>query len=423
LEAVALEMGYRDQVELLREWNEFTRLADESSPALRAQGQLASLETRRREALEQARVLLERFGGGPPEPANLEQIAAVIRRLAMLRQRMAELEKNWAWIDEEKRVAEAAAAGLKERAQRLLEAAGLAYDPDHSWTEHARELAERVKGRARYATLTEELIPRATSRLMDPEGAAELRHQLALIEAAGPDAGATSGRTPIEVEAESRRCRETLDEIQKRHSDLRLQVEEIWRRHHLEHPERMGQLERIEQALARARRFKHAVELARDTIHTVARETHRRWAEYLNQRVGQLLVSLGTRVEQLRFGDDLDFSIKLFDGQQVARGKADQQLSSGARDQLYLAVRLAISELLSRGRSPLPLLLDDVFATSDDERARGGMRLLIEHFSREHQIVLVTCHRKRYEALAALEPELYAERVRWLDTRSAGVAR
>src|SRR6185369_7843238 len=121
-----------------------------------------------------------------------------------------------------------------------------------------------------------------------------------------------------------------------------------------------------------------------------------------------------------RFGDDLDFSVRLVGGQQLARGKADQQLSAGARDQLYLAVRLAVSEFLSRGQTPLPLLLDDVFVSSDDERARAGMRLLIERFAPVHQVVLLTCHRRRFEALAELDRDLYSGRVQWLDARSIG---
>jgi uncharacterized protein YhaN len=98
------------------------------------------------------------------------------------------------------------------------------------------------------------------------------------------------------------------------------------------------------------------------------------------------------------------------------------QLSAGARDQLHLAVRLAVAEYLSRGRVTLPLLMDDPFATSDDDRARAGMKLLLEHFSQRHQIIVVTCHRKRCESLAALDPELYAQRVTWLNLHSASVA-
>ena len=65
----------------------------------------------------------------------------------------------------------------------------------------------------------------------------------------------------------------------------------------------------------------------------------------------------------------------------------------------------------------MPLLLDDVFATSDDERARAGMRTLIERVE-GHQIVLTTCHRQRYERLKELDPELYARRVQFLDLSS-----
>ena len=96
-------------------------------------------------------------------------------------------------------------------------------------------------------------------------------------------------------------------------------------------------------------------------------------------------------------------------------------MSDGARDQMYLAVRLAISEYLSRGREPLPLLLDDVFATSDDDRLRRGMRALVEGFGAGHQVVLVTCHRGRHEDLKRLEPEMFRERVQWVELHPVSI--
>jgi DNA repair exonuclease SbcCD ATPase subunit len=425
---LAFQMGCRDQVDLLREWSEYARLMGESAPALRAQERLAALEVRRKQAAESATALLGPLGGAAAEPGELERVAQAIRQSLTLRQRLAEIEAGWSWMDDERRVAEATAAGLKERAVRILQDAGLSYDPARPWADHAKELAERVQAQARHVLLAGELVPDAERRVLPADKVAELENQLALIEAERPAGSAGQAtvpvagapvRTPLEIEAENRRLREALDALQKRRTELRLEVEEVWRRYHQEHPEKTAQRQRIEQALLRARRFKAAVELARDTLQSVATETHRRWAEYLNQRVTQLLAAFGTRVEQLRFGDDLDFSVKLANGQQASRGKADLQLSAGAKDQLYLAVRLGISEYLSRGQSPLPLLLDDPFATSDDERARAGMRLLIEHFAPLHQIMVLTCHRKRYEALAELDPALYRERVQWLDLGTA----
>jgi len=121
----------------------------------------------------------------------------------------------------------------------------------------------------------------------------------------------------------------------------------------------------------RARRFKAAVELARDTIQSVATETHRRWAEFLNQRVTQLLAAFGTRVEQLRFGDDLDFSVS---SPTDSKPRAARRTSScrPGRGTTLPGGTTRHQRVPVRGQSPLPLLLDDPFATSDDERARPG---------------------------------------------------
>ena len=49
LAEIAKRMRYRGQVDLLREWNEYARMLDESSPAVRAQDRLLVLEAERRE--------------------------------------------------------------------------------------------------------------------------------------------------------------------------------------------------------------------------------------------------------------------------------------------------------------------------------------------------------------------------------------
>ncbi len=425
---LANRMGFRSLVDLLREWSEYDRIMADSAPALRAQERLAALEARRKAAAAAATELLARFGGGAAQPDELERVAQAIRRAIGLRQRMGDLEAGWSWMDDERRVAEATVSGLRERAARILQSAGLAYDPARPWEDHARELAERMAGRARHAMLAGELIPQAERRVLPFGKRAELETQLEMLDAEAPDPASVAPAeglpdSPLEIEAEGRRMRETLDALQKRRTELRLAVEEVARRHHQEHPEKSAQLERVVAALARARRFKAAIELARATLQQVATDTHRRWAEFLNERIQTVLDAFGTGIEQLRFGDDLDFSVRLPGGQQVSRGKADLHLSAGARDQLYLAARIAISEYLSRGRPPLPLLLDDPFATSDDARARAGMRLLMEQFSPHHQIVILTCHRGRHQALSELDPELYRERVQWLELRSGAVAR
>ena len=433
LTELSSRFGYRDPVELTREWGEYARLAEEFGSMLRPEEHLETLQQRRLKALSEVRSILDRVGGGEPDPGRLESVAGGIRRYHEVHRRLADLERGWSWIDEEKRVAEALANGLKERATTMLRTAGLTFDPSRTWAEHFAELATRGKDRTRYTTLTEQLVPQAVAQLRPESEIDALRAQLSMIEAeeskraatedAGQAEGRPAGRSAFEIDQEREALQTELDRLRGRENELRLQIEQTWRRYHAEQPEKVSQRERLTVALARAQRFKKSVELARDTIQKVALETHRRWADHLNQRVTDVLRSIGTKVTEMRFGEDLDFSVRTWNGEALTpRGKAVLQLSSGARDQLHLAVRLAISEYLSRGRVAMPLLMDDPFATSDDERARAGMKLLLEHFSKRHQIVVATCHRKRCEALAALDPELYAQRVTWLNLHSAGVA-
>ena len=66
-------------------------------------------------------------------------------------------------------------------------------------------------------------------------------------------------------------------------------------------------------------------------------------------------------------------------------------MSSGARDQLYLALRLAVCQVLT-GAKEAPLILDDPFLTSDDARTARGIALLKE-LGRERQIILLTCRK------------------------------
>ncbi len=421
VDALAHTLGLRDGTELMRTWNEHVGLIDEGGPLRRTQDELDRLEQRRRAQLDEVRALLAPCGGGPADPSHLERVGAGIRHLAAVRQRLEELDRSWTWIDEERRVVEATAGGLRERAVRILQSAGLAHDPARPWNEHVEELAGRVRSRARHAVLTDELVPQADRLVLPAAERAVLEQQLAHAQQEGipPDA---PPRNSIAIDREAKSAQNALELLQRRRQDIRLQINDVCRRVQETRPDKEAQRAATAHALARAQRFKRAVERAVAGIQSAASDTHRRWAEFLNERVSELLNAFGTRVEQLRFGEDLDFSVRMWNGQQAPRGKAVMQLSAGARDQLHLAVRLAISEFLSRPGQPLPLLFDDVFATSDDERARAGLRLVIEHFARQHQVIVVTCHRARHELLAKLDPALWDAGVSWVEASSARAA-
>ncbi len=88
----------------------------------------------------------------------------------------------------------------------------------------------------------------------------------------------------------------------------------------------------------------------------------------------------------------------------TARGRVLEvaALSTGTRDQMYLALRLAALEGLIERRGAMPLVLDDLFVHFDDDRTEAGLRVL-EEVAEHTQVLLFTHHRSVGEqALAAV---------------------
>ncbi|HEU4806086.1 MAG TPA: chromosome segregation protein SMC, partial [Nitrobacter sp.] len=71
-------------------------------------------------------------------------------------------------------------------------------------------------------------------------------------------------------------------------------------------------------------------------------------------------------------------------------------LSEGTRDQLFLALRLALLE--RRTSEPMPFIGDDLLTSFDDERTLAGLRLLAA--AGKHQQIILFTHHKHVVNLA-----------------------
>jgi len=72
-----------------------------------------------------------------------------------------------------------------------------------------------------------------------------------------------------------------------------------------------------------------------------------------------------------------------------------ERLSRGTREQVFLALRLALVRDLQRHGVQLPVVMDDALVNFDDERARAAARVLVEFVAdqpRERQLLVLTCH-------------------------------
>lgn len=69
-----------------------------------------------------------------------------------------------------------------------------------------------------------------------------------------------------------------------------------------------------------------------------------------------------------------------------------EALSRGTREQLFLALRLALAACFARRGMPLPLVLDDVLVNFDTPRAKAAAAVLRDFAEAGHQVLLFTCH-------------------------------
>ncbi len=284
----------------------------------------------------------------------------------------------------------------------------------------AAEAAEALR-------LGDELLPALERRLAELPAAAELARALAATEGelalqAVAAAAATAARTAGEGDEDSPRFApaETLavdellaqgEALQERRRALAGEigersrgVAEIERERRAHLPDLARQERELVAFLQRARDFRDAVTLAREMIAKHAGDVYGRWAAVLDADAARLATRLCPEIAGVAFTPELDYVVTLADGRRLDAARADRQLSRGVRDQLVLAVRLALARFLARPGEPLPLLLDDPFAHYDDARFRRGMSALAEEAS-GHQIILLTCQAERQRWLREVAPE------------------
>ncbi|MEA3335484.1 MAG: hypothetical protein U9R25_06200 [Chloroflexota bacterium] len=86
---------------------------------------------------------------------------------------------------------------------------------------------------------------------------------------------------------------------------------------------------------------------------------------------------------------DGDLTIQVKDPDHPDGFAAPGQLSKGTQDQLYLAARLALVDLMFPDATP-PIFLDDPFVKFDPDRRQAAVQLC-QTIVQEHQVFLFTC--------------------------------
>ena len=152
-----------------------------------------------------------------------------------------------------------------------------------------------------------------------------------------------------------------------------------------------ARLDEVERQLAQRREEYEAILTAMEVLGEANTRLQERMSPALNKRAGELFHRLtGGVYDQVSLTREFE-ALAAKQGDVTPRKLLT--LSKGTADQLYLAVRLAVCDLILPGADPAPLVLDDALVHFDGERLALALDLLKE-LAKTRQILLFTCQNR-----------------------------
>ena len=344
----------------------------------------------------QTKCLADELGEPVPGPRLAEDFADRLKRRLVASREQEQQRRNLVRDKDRaqntKRNAEAEEAAQTGILAQLCTAAGVAT---------AEQLPEREDSASRKRQLQATV---ATSR-----------QQLTLASTCSEDAlrASLAGRDAVAVDSERERCRAEINRLEQEQAAAR-QSEEKTRRalEEIDSSDRAAnEREAMEAAAAKYRsairpwarlRLAHAL-----LLEALSRFRERAQAPMVAAASTYFSVMTGSRYRRL-VADETDSKPVLRAEREDGKMIGVDAMSEGTADQLYLALRLAALELRHASHPQMPLILDDVLITSDDERAANVLRALVR-FAKGGQVLLFTHHRHLIDlARATLDEGVFA---------------
>ena len=152
-----------------------------------------------------------------------------------------------------------------------------------------------------------------------------------------------------------------------------------------------ARLDEVKDSLSCRQNEYNALQIAMEVLDEANARLQERMSPALNKRAGEFFHRLtGGVYDQVSLTREFEALAAKTDDVTPRRLLA---LSKGTADQLYLAVRLAVCDLVLPGEDPAPLVLDDALVHFDGERLALALDLLRE-LAQDRQILLFTCQNR-----------------------------
>ena len=271
---------------------------------------------------------------------------------------------------------DAAAAALRELNARLSELGG--GDPDRG----AEAAAAMLDARDQADRLEEELrrehpqLDQILAEVRQAEAEGERWDEL-------EEALATQDEWLRELGAE-------VQQLQREAAGLATKVQHAQQ---AETPDQVGgRIGEVEERIRDAKRRRDRAFLLARLVDEADRRFREKHQPELLRRAGEHLQAVtGGRYDQITLADGGSGSFQLSGPAEVVPRDVEGSVSQGTREQVYLALRLAIVDHLDADEEILPLFMDEVLVNWDAVRRDRALDLL-ERVSKTRQIFFFTCH-------------------------------
>jgi uncharacterized protein YhaN len=121
----------------------------------------------------------------------------------------------------------------------------------------------------------------------------------------------------------------------------------------------------------------------------------------IHKRTGKYFEQISQGKYNRVYNDELIGKTALVVRQGEEEREVENGLSQGTKDQLYLALRLALADELDKDTTAMPLFLDELFVNWDMPRLEEGLAL-INTIAEKRQVVVFTCHKWMAEKVTKL---------------------
>ena len=418
----SLLSGYEILIEYRKAESEYKRLASTMEEIEDLEGYMGKLPIREKELVKELQEELERISGKQDE---------LLEEKRKTREKLTEQKKKLSAIDDELEGVEAEEESVFARLGSLLKSSRAKkkelstkrvevsqdvarledlserYEEQISeWRRRFRERGERLKRlieqlgefenwpadmmeskRKEYESKVEEILQGMTREELEQNMLAK-REEADIFRASlvkeHPD---LKNREDIErISIEKEKLSEIITEWEEKIAGMRARVE-LLSSETEKQKSLLEELARSKEEMEEKTQQMKADRIARDIITLVYKDLKEKFAPELEKRAEILLsrITQGKYQKIVVDEDDLDVLVKVPEKRKPVNVDV---LSQGTRDQLYLSLRIALSELLS-GDKHLPLVFDEAFYTFDEDRLKEAFGVLSD-IAQTTQVVVFT---------------------------------